>query len=659
MKKLNIQSIELKNFKGIESFDGEFKQINNIFGANRSGKSTLKNAILWCLFGKDDQERKDHEIKNTVKTELNRLDHSVEIVWNEDGRLIPIKRVYSEKWVKQRGNSDAEFSGHETKLFFDDVPMSQKDFQGRVNDLLQESIFKLITNPQYFNSLNWKDRRGMLVEMAGEITNELVAGDDPQFFNLLEILKFKSLEDYKHQTTTSRKKLQKEKEMIPVRIKEVSHGMPEELEWDEIENEIKVLNSKKAELTEQIENASKSYQKQYEEEKERLKQISAYQDDIAHFESLAKEKAREKSEDKNKGLNDLKSEKQDLGDTIQTLSRKEKSLSSELRDCQAEITRLESIRKGHLERYYKVEEEVFKAPEVGENCPTCGKPYDEDHFQEEHKELEKEFKKNKLQRIEEIKAAGTRIAFQKSKMEARSTEINDELINIESSIKELASQYSSLEKQIESFEPKVLDWKDFLIPNYQKTLDQIEALKASKKYIEEPDTAALKEERQSIETEIAEQTKLLTGLDDIKKAKARIKELEKEEGELAQKITELEGIEYAIEQFTNKKMTLVEESVNKHFRFVRFKMFNTLINGGTEDTCETMLDGVPWSTLNTEGQLTAGIDIINAFSNFYQVTAPIIIDNRESVTEIPETNCQIFNFFVSPNDKKLRLETLD
>src|SRR5690606_20857083 len=110
------------------------------------------------------------------------------------------------------------------------------------------------------------------------------------------------------------------------------------------------------------------------------------------------------------------------------------------------------------------------------------------------------------------------------------------------------------------------------------------------------------------------------------------------------------------QQFINAKMGMVEESVNRHFQFVRFKMFNTLVNGGTEETCETMLDGVPWSTLNTGGKLKAGIDIINAFSNYYQVHAPMILDNRESVFEIPYTENQVINLIASKSDKKLRVE---
>jgi len=65
---------------------------------------------------------------------------------------------------------------------------------------------------------------------------------------------------------------------------------------------------------------------------------------------------------------------------------------------------------------------------------------------------------------------------------------------------------------------------------------------------------------------------------------------------------------------------------------------------------------VPYSNVNTAGKLNIGLDIINMLTEFYQVSAPIIIDNRESVTDIIECKSQIINLVVSPEDKILRTQ---
>ena len=55
-------------------------------------------------------------------------------------------------------------------------------------------------------------------------------------------------------------------------------------------------------------------------------------------------------------------------------------------------------------------------------------------------------------------------------------------------------------------------------------------------------------------------------------------------------------------------------------------------------------------------KLNTGLDIINGLCKNYGVYAPIFIDNRESVTEIIETESQIINLIVNADDKKIRVE---
>jgi hypothetical protein len=84
-------------------------------------------------------------------------------------------------------------------------------------------------------------------------------------------------------------------------------------------------------------------------------------------------------------------------------------------------------------------------------------------------------------------------------------------------------------------------------------------------------------------------------------------------------------------------------------------MFKQLINGGEEECCEALVNGVPYADVNTAGKINAGLDIINALSKYFGVNAPITIDNRESCTEIIDTDSQIINLIVSPSDKNLRI----
>src|SRR5690606_18070898 len=161
----------LNNFKGIKSLLINFADdITNIFGDNATGKTTIFDAFMWLFFGKESTDRKDFNIKNTVDTSLNRQDHEVEASVFVDGSEIIIKRIYREKWTKKKSAEEATREGNVQEFFWDGVPVNLSEFNKRVSGLIDEKVFKLISNPAYFNSLNWKDRRNIIFSVAGNVS---------------------------------------------------------------------------------------------------------------------------------------------------------------------------------------------------------------------------------------------------------------------------------------------------------------------------------------------------------------------------------------------------------------------------------------------------------------------------------------------------------
>jgi hypothetical protein len=98
----------------------------------------------------------------------------------------------------------------------------------------------------------------------------------------------------------------------------------------------------------------------------------------------------------------------------------------------------------------------------------------------------------------------------------------------------------------------------------------------------------------------------------------------------------------------------MEEKVNSLFTMVRFKMFSQQINGGLDETCEALIDGVPFSDANNAAKINAGIDIINAFSKHYDIHAPIFTDNAEAVNRLLKTESQTIKLYVT-KDKELKI----
>jgi len=111
-----------------------------------------------------------------------------------------------------------------------------------------------------------------------------------------------------------------------------------------------------------------------------------------------------------------------------------------------------------------------------------------------------------------------------------------------------------------------------------------------------------------------------------------------------------------IEQFIKVKVSMLEERINDKFAFVSFRLFKDQINEGVREVCEVTVDGVPYGSLNNAARIQAGLDIINTMSEHYKFSPNIFIDNRESVTSIPEVGAQVISLIVSEQDKTLRVE---
>src|SRR5688572_12627008 len=98
--KIEIKTLTLINFKGIKhkviSLNSD---INSIVGDNGTGKTTIKDAFLWLLFGKDSNDRTDFEIKplDMFGNPSQKIENEVSAELIIDGISNSVKRVFREK----------------------------------------------------------------------------------------------------------------------------------------------------------------------------------------------------------------------------------------------------------------------------------------------------------------------------------------------------------------------------------------------------------------------------------------------------------------------------------------------------------------------------------------------------------------------------------
>lgn len=125
--KVFLKELELKNFKGIDHLNIKFKENTLILGANATGKTTVFDAFIWLLFGKDSTNKKDFSIKGIeADGEVPNCDHIVAGVIEVDGQEILLKKTFKEKWTTKRGSQEKVYSGNTTEYEINGIPKKEK-----------------------------------------------------------------------------------------------------------------------------------------------------------------------------------------------------------------------------------------------------------------------------------------------------------------------------------------------------------------------------------------------------------------------------------------------------------------------------------------------------------------------------------------------------
>jgi len=304
MKSVKLQKLKMLNFKGIKKLEINFNpEQTNVFGANASGKTSIFDSFTWLLFGKDSSGRSDFEVKTLDANNkvIEKIEHEVEAELIVDSRPLTIRRVLSEKWVKKRGSLDSEFTGNQTEYYWNGVPMQQKEFQQNVSEILEEGLFKLITNPLAFNTLKWEERRKILTSMV-DISDDLIAGEKYKGI-LAEVRKHKSIEDYKKMILASVKKSKEDIAAIPTRIDEVERNKPTEEPWSQHINEITEYKKQILGIDNQISDSTAQLEEKIKEKNAYLIKIDSLGTKITTIENELRQKAKESiQDDKNQYL---------------------------------------------------------------------------------------------------------------------------------------------------------------------------------------------------------------------------------------------------------------------------------------------------------------------------------------------------------------------
>ena len=641
MTEIKINRLTLENFKCHRYLNLDFGGRSvTIYGDNATGKTSIYDALTWLLFGKDSTgngeknidikpldangEVKDHQAVTMVEAEM--------LTGLE---TVTLRRTYREIWTTRRGTGEPVYEGNTSDYYVDGVPCKKNAFDGRVRELVPEDTFRMLTSVSWFAAgMKWQERRGVLFDMAGTLTDGEIMGKDPRFQPPRESIGKLSVSDYRSKLLSQRKGLTGVRDDAPTRINECQRSLQElrDIDFREAREQEQALSRKRDDLSREL----ISLEQDAALEKKRLELREA-------------KRERDTLEARNKAYRESqKAAGPDIGSLRAEIAAEQGRVKRSrvfLEDAQRSINRCDAQIQGSRESYVSVNGEAF----TGGICPACGQALPFEKLQE----ATRAFNEKKEARLTAIIEEANRLKREQQAYRERCDNLEAEIHSREESIQEL-------EGKLRAAQSAVVEAAD--LEEYAQGMEdigrKIEALQGDVSRL----TADSAKVRDSIRWEmnaVEDQLRFVRGViakEAVKEqTERRIAELKEDARNASQALEAIEKMLYLMEEFVRFKARFVEESVNDLFRIVSFRLFREQANGGLEERCDAVVGGVPYMGLNNGMKINSGIDIINTLSRHYGVTVPLFIDNAEAVTRLEDCGCQVIRLVVSEEDKELRI----
>lgn len=681
-KQVIIKRLTLVNFKGLRNVAIDFSDnVTTISGRNGTGKTTIKDAFSWLLWGKNSEG--DTDSKFGIKTNdadgnfIPDLEHGVtgvfEIIDKETGAVetVELRRVLVEEWKVPNGETKRVLKGHHTDFFYNGVPLKTKaEYEARINAIIPEAVFKIITDPYYFLTLHWKAQREMLLQIAGNVSEEEVARGSERFALLLAQLTGKSLEDYKREVAAKKAKVNEQLEKIPTAINAITQVTPEAPDYEALEKEKASLEVELTQIDESVASEAEVNRIAYEKASKTQAEINAKRTQQQKLLFEAKDKARSEAYKKNEAYNKAERE---LRQVESDQTNEERRYNAERSRLQGDIKRTEENKSRYKaqqdelrEKWYSVSAEEF-TDTSNLVCPlfkhVCADREALEKYEADREAARSKFYEDKQARLDNINKTGTQLTKTIEEQDAEIARLQGLLAETEEKHKTEVSGFTEKREQLKktmdanpriSTEPNI---KGEDIPEWLTLQSEIETLSAGlpkQDNTTASNTAVLRKRKAEITARLDEVKQKLNIRVTIETNEKRINELKAEAETLAQEKANLQTEETTIDDFVTAQMNEVERRVNALFSRVQFKMYRTQIEDAKQvPDCICYIDGVKYSDKNAAGKVNAGLDVINTLCAFHGVSAPIFVDNAESINEFMPVNSQLVKLVVTTEDFKV------
>ncbi len=649
---MKLIRLELQDYQGLRTYtlDAEGQNVS-IHGTNGTGKTTIANSLTWLLFDKSYTGEKNYTPKTIGEDgqELHHLDHRAEATFQrDDGSQLTIAKVFREVWKKKRGSSTEEFSGHVTDAYIDGVPVSTSEYKRSMEAICPPDRAKILTDPRYFaKTLHWEERRAILLELCGDVTDAEVIGAAPDLADLWDYLRKPGTADQYYtvgefgRIAASRKaELNRDLTILPARIDEVFKSIPDTADLppeDTIEDTLRSLEQEKATLQAQTTAMTEDDHAQALHRQVAEIDLQITRGRVAYLQAID---LRHRTE--NEAI-------RELGKTLAGAEAAMIAAENRVRLLTDQIEDMRREREGLLRRHAEVKARVWTGSTI---CAACGQPLPEDRLQE----ARETFNQQRSRELGEINQAGQLCS--KAAIEAKQQDLDAARADLEAAQAQrdqLTAELAEIRGAVTA-DPTFEETPEYAALNAQRAA--VAAQLAQRGTAADELKAAQNARVGELAAKIREvQTAQLTYAT-ARKRRERLAELAEQEKELAREYERFDRGVFLCEAFTREKVAMLDERINSRFTAVRFRLFRQQINGGLADCCDVLCPTTrgltPYDSANNAAQIQAGAEIASALSRHWGITMPLIVDNAESIVGCIPTQAQVIRLVVDEQDERLR-----
>lgn len=645
MKLIELKRLTLSNWRG-QSRKVDFEGRTDVYGKNKTGKSSLKDAFLWLLTGYDSNNRMNFNLfdNNMEYTAENNPEAKVEAVFLIDGNEYSFKRTAKMGFVRKRGNKEYERKGtDEYKFYLDGIELGATEYRSRISSLFCDiDILRILLDTTYFLGMEWKEQRKFLSLMSGEIEESDFKG---KYTNLFSEMKKYSLDEIKARIITICDPIKSQLKSFPLTIQTLEENLPDISAIEEVKKEIENDKIQIQEIEDALNGSAETIKPFIDKRNTELLQISSLKNGLISRKKAFEEEQKAPMEIARKNLDNISAKNEEIKAQNAKIERDRNRYETQIRTFEEYVKQCEQRREALRAEKNEEKEKLF-----GEDtCPVCGQSYPES----KQEELRAAFEENKKNRLETIIAQGKANNSRKESFLKSIQELKEEISSLPEP-QELHNVIGAVEELRKAEE----NWKRFEdTEEYASMMMNIQRAEENLTEIPEQNNEELIEMKKTFMHHIEESSKKLGLVDERKKQEQKIQKLKEEQQEAAAQLAEQEKLEAEIKEYEEERAQIVSDRVNKYFKRCNITMMSQDKSGKWIPNCViTAFDGANYTTVNGAERILLGVDISNAFAEYFQISIPLFVDDVNLINDVSEaiqTQHQLINLIVSEDDLKV------